>query len=419
MSSGFLDDFNDSMSNLNSVKDRIQRGVQMREEFTTNLKSKLSEIKSKLVQLIDLISNLKQTADDLQSKVNNNNSSIGEKERQIEALTQQVAQSQQERDEAIRKANEEKQSLQSQIEANQQKINTCEENLRIITDQKNALEAELQQKGVEADAAIKKLGDDNLTLLNQIADRQKKIESLEQQIIDKDKEIDRIKQEHDSAQGTANSNSQTLQTKIDELTTENKNLIERIVAATNAINSAVDALNTISASAENATTQGEVTELLQQIEETIENIARAIQGQRAAAPPGPSTTSSSQSRQTRLPPDTSITVQGTTMTLNQWIIEIKKKIQQVQSNDPRYAAKYQDALNRIINSSDSQDVANIINGISKNGSIYGGRRTKKNRKQKGGFTYKPTSTRRSISSNPTRSKRISRRTSRRVGKSSR
>jgi hypothetical protein len=63
--------------------------------------------------------------------------------------------------------------------------------------------------------------------------------------------------------------------------------------------------------------------------------------------------------------------------------------------------KYSTSLKDLSNITDINDVINILNknGIEfKNNKIMGGRTTRKNKKQSGGFTYKSSSKRKTISS---------------------
>lgn len=90
-------------------------------------------------------------------------------------------------------------------------------------------------------------------------------------------------------------------------------------------------------------------------------------------------------------------------------MKIKDKIKQVTKNNPDAVSKYTSVLNALNEAQTPENASSLINSIYKNGIIFGGRRTKKNKKQKGGFTYKPTSTRRSISSSQSPIRRFTKR----------
>jgi chromosome segregation ATPase len=336
---------------------------------------------------VDKIKTLKETADNLQSQVNSNNSSIGEKEKKIEELKQTIVQ----REAVIAQAEQDKQALQS-------KIDEFEQKLRDMTNEKDALNAELAQKNTLNAELVQK----EKELNDRIAAFETKIQELEKQLQDKDVEINQLKTNHASATGTSTTAIQELQVKINELTAQNQNLVQRIIQATDAINGAVNLLNAIAESEPNTKSQEDVTALLVQIEQMIEGISRAMQGKSSASPSG--------STPSVLPDNTPITVQGNTFALGVWILKIKDKINQVATSNPTSVGKYKAALDALLKATTDTDASYIINQISKNGNIFGGRRTKKNRKQKGGFTYKPTSRRRSISSTSTSTTRSSRRT---------
>jgi hypothetical protein len=96
--------------------------------------------------------------------------------------------------------------------------------------------------------------------------------------------------------------------------------------------------------------------------------------------------------------------------------QLGRKAEQVRRTNPNGDNKYQMALNKIATARTPEEVLGYLNGITIRGSpegiiVTGGRRTKKNKRQRGGFTYKTTSRRRSISSTA-KSSRRSRRTSR-------
>jgi chromosome segregation ATPase len=428
----FIQQFEASMAKLTQAKQNIQAGVEMRQQFTENLKSSLSRINQRLAELVSVIANLKRTTDQLQLTVNNNTNSIGEKERQIQELRQQVAQSQQERDAAIASATEEKRQLQSQIQLNQQKIDECENrlrqleaNLQTITDQKNALDAELRQKGDLSTThanEINRLTQESQQLSQQqqqefqqqqqaltakIAECENKIQEFEQRMREKDAEILRANQDHESTRNNSTTSSQNLQNQITQLTSDNENLVRRIIEATQAINEASDTLNAISNGVPNATTQTEVNDLLQQIERSLENIGRAIQGQ-------PQQASSGQQNSQPRPMDPNVEIELTDNNGNISNVRLGTILQMLSEKAAvggSQGQKYQDALNEIRNSPpiNVNYILHAKNIEYKNNKIMGGRKSRKNRKnrkQKGGFTYKTTYKRKSISSIPKHSSKI-------------
>ena len=101
--------------------------------------------------------------------------------------------------------------------------------------------------------------------------------------------------------------------------------------------------------------------------------------------------------QNRLQPDTPIAFKGQNLTLGLIISQLRKKPQTIRNTNA--PSKYALALRGVNDAQTPEQVLQALNssGVdAKNGSIYGGKKTKKIRKQKGGYTYKVNSKRRSI-----------------------
>jgi hypothetical protein len=228
---------------------------------------------------------------------------------------------------------------------------------------------------------------------------------------EKDAEILRANQDHESTRNNSTTSSQNLQNQITQLTSDNENLVRRIIEATQAINEASDTLNAISNGVPNATTQTEVNDLLQQIERSLENIGRAIQGQ-------PQQASSGQQNSQPRPMDPNVEIELTDNNGNISNVRLGTILQMLSEKAAvggSQGQKYQDALNEIRNSPpiNVNYILHAKNIEYKNNKIMGGRKSRKNRKnrkQKGGFTYKTTYKRKSISSIPKHSRKNSSKT---------
>jgi len=446
----FLDEFQLSMDKLNESRRKIQEGVNLNNQFTNILRDKLAEINSRLRDYAGQIQQLKETADNLKDQVDANTASIGDREKQMQELNQRVAQSQQDRDTAVANAEREKTELQNKIAEKQAEIDKDEqklldlteqlrqanENLQIMTNQKDALDNELRGKGdlaqqhadeinrltQEAQAVAQQreeqFKDVEDLYIQRIDSCEKKIQESEQKIADKDAEIGRVTQEHDTTKGNATNQANTLQAEIDRLNDQNANLTQRIIKATEAISEAADQLIEFSKNITNAQTESELNAMLTDIEKSLGLIGRAIQGQRAAAAP-----QRVNPTQSKLPDNIPIIVDDATsgqqvqMPLNAIKAQLLAKAQQQRRTNPNVDNKYQTAFDEINQATTPTEVTNFLRGITiKNTQrgleVSGGSKTKKNRKQKGGFTYKSSSTRRSISPTSKSSKRSSRRSSR-------
>lgn len=440
-SNEFITQFEESMQKLANVRKNVQASIQSKEEFTTSLKTSLSDVNSKLQELADKISALKKTADDLQKQVNTNNANIGEKNAQMQAIQQQIAELTQQRDAAIANANKEKQDMSAQISQQQQTINETEDKLRGVTDQlatitseRDSLKNELTSKGeTENQHAIElqKMSEENAAKLSEkqeeltqkISECDAKIQEYEQKIQENEAAVASAQQNVQNTTEQLNEQLAKLNQEKQELTDFNNELIEKIKTATGAISDAADDLVALFNAAPNATTQTEVNGILQQVNDSIQRISNALSGSGEQSP--------------KIDPGTNINIalsNGKTINLTYGDIlnRLKNKVDQSRNN-PRVSPKYRLAYNEIRNAKNSMEINDIIKKYEINfttDSIQGGRTTKKHRrqnkkirdtkkikhikqiKQRGGFTYKTTSKRRSISLLPKSSRHSSRRSSR-------
>jgi chromosome segregation ATPase len=418
----FIQKFDDSMRRLNHVKQGIQSSIQMKEQFTNNIKNSLTDINTRLTALVGEISRLKNHAQELEAQVNTNTASIGDKDRQYQELQAQIAQLQAQHEADVRTLNEQKDQLTQQINGLQEQINTCEQNLREVTQlrdqltsERDALRTELQGRGDQATQHAQQI--QQLTeqaqqreqeLTNRINACEARIGEFERQITEKDAEIARVNQEHQTTQGNAVNQSQDLQRQIEVLRQQNDQLSQRIVAATQAILEAADDLERISNGVPNATTQREVNDILEEIERSLQNISNVIQGQRAAAQVEQN---GNVQLNTEIPLVDLASGQTVNVTLQNILDQLRIKARNLKGSQ---GEKYRTALAEMGNIRNPEDVSPILRANTiefKNNKIMGGHRTKKNRKQKGGFTYKSISRRRSILSTP-KSKSSRRRSSR-------
>jgi DNA repair exonuclease SbcCD ATPase subunit len=193
-----------------------------------------------------------------------------------------------------------------------------------------------------------------------------------------------------------------LQGDIAALRDENTDLYNRIVAATQAIAEATNRLGELNDPA--TFNEAELDAKFQELEESIQRISNVIQagppqpgppqgGPPQAGPPQPGP-------QQRIPGNTRILYENVQFTFDSLSRQLETKAQQ----DPRPNNKYSQALQQLQGANDADDVVAILNanriGTTRNGGIKGGKKTKKIRKQKGGYTYKVNSKRRSITTSP-------------------
>lgn len=421
----FLIEFNNSMNKLQQVKRNIQAGIDFKTNFSNNLKNQLGTINDRMSILAGLIKELKQRADGYEQQINSNTSSIGQKENEVQQLKQQLQDITTQRDELLNQIS----SLQSIIDQKEQQLRELTEQLRQLNEQKTALENqvqalnnELQNKGDQQSAhaaEIQKLTEETQQQLKQqeeqlnakINELQAKIEDLERQLREKDLSVNQQHQELAKQKNDVEERIIQLENEINSLKQQNELLTNNLINATQAISEAADLLQNITNNVPNVETQKEVDELIRQIAEqiegSIENISRATQGQ---APRG---------KGSRQKPSSvnliDINSQSPVNIQYQDLLNMLK----IKANQFPSPNKYSQALSEIYKVNNEADITNILNnnGISiKSGKIMGGKRSKKRHgKQKGGFTYKTNSKRKSIttSSGTQKMHRSSRNSSRR------
>jgi exonuclease SbcC len=286
--SQFLNDFQNQMDRLTKIREQIQTSVQFKEKFTNDLKSRLVEINEKIVKLSVMINDLKTKASKLEDQVKTNTSSIGDKETELQKYKDLVSALTSEKAKLEQDAIQQQEENRRKIDELQAKINEYEANLRKLEEQKKISQLELgafvtgsNSKGDSEQAraeAIKSataefqtmLENKEKELIEKIANYDAKIRDLEQQIKDKDAELTKSQEVINTEIGQAQTSAQGLQQQIEALTEENKNLTDRIIAATKAINQANDQLENIVNTVPNAKTKEEVDALLNEITQKLE-----------------------------------------------------------------------------------------------------------------------------------------------------
>ena len=421
--SDFLNEFEEQMARLAKIRGAIEQSLQFKEQFTNDLKTKLANINQKLKELSTIIKTLKGRADDLEGQIGTNSGAINDKEQQLRELEQRIRDTEQQY-ESLRT------QLTNEIKTRQQTIDDCEEQLRKLTEenellknQVSALNEQMRTSGDDQKATaaqkIKEITENSQKQLDEQREQlTQQIDELQRKIEETNEEKQKIQDELTGHQGTSQDQLQLLQKQIDELKTENENLIFRLRAATESIKYATDKLEELMNSVPNAQTKQEVDALLNEIEATISDISSTAQGQ-----PIRGTGEKLGMGESKLPDDTIIpiydknTKTNVGMSFSALKDQLKTKSEQVFRNTNIKNNKYERALKEMESIQSPDEIGPILRnkGINiKDNNVMGGRKTKKNRKQKGGFIYKSNTRRKILSNNSRRSsKRSSRRSSRR------
>lgn len=343
--------------------------------------SERDTLKNELVSKGDLGEN---HANEIQNLSNQYNEQIKQRDEQLNLQ-------QQDNDGKIKQLDEQLRLVQ---EDNGVKIKQRDEQLRLQKEDNDEkiklLQDEIGKKDAELNQRIGDLG-------NNASQLQSQIEQLTKDSVDKQTRIEQ------------------LQGEITALQVENQDLIQRIITATQAIYESTNKLQELNNPA--SFNETELNAKFEELEDSIRQISSAIQGQPVA------NQNRVQKQVSKISGDTQISLldisdnQQKKLTINEVQQEIMRKANQIPQ--PNKYSITLDELRKIINTGDIQGIQSIqsildSNNITlKNSKIMGGK-TKKNKKgrklqktkkirkhkkQKGGFSYKQSSKRRSISTN--------------------
>ena len=423
----FLTDFINNMNKLKQMNQNVQKTVDDKKNFNITLTNRLKNINGLIQKLATDINNLKAKVDGLQGQVNTNSSAIGDKDKQITDLTQKMktleaekAALTQQLADLQNKTNAEKSDLQKRINDNEAKLRALIDQNAILDDRAKALDAELKSKGDlprQHAEQIKKQADgfkqelDKQRLANQaemdklnvkIKSCEAAIQNLQKQLQDKTNEAASNAQKVSTAQNQSQGQIAQLTAEKNKLMAENNGLIERIKEANAAIIQALINLQALTDSAPNVQNQKELEDLLGQIEASIRAINTAIQtGQSASV------------ASAAAPNRTEINVLDETGNPFTGIRKLQQQIAlsklQEKLNKERVPVRQQKLKNAIaFIQNNKTNPAEIERYLQKeafkfqkgnNEVTFGGKRTKKNKTQRGGFTYK-NSKRKSIRTSP-------------------
>ena len=411
----FLVDFENSINKLAEMNKNIQTTVQEKNTFNQKLYGRLQKINDLVKQLSGDINNLKAKVDDLQSQVNSNSTAVGDKDKQIADLNARINNLEAEKQQLINQITDAQNQINAAKTEMQQKIDEYETQVRSLTDenttlknQASALTAELNGKGdlqgqhaeqikTQTEEFQKQLEQQQLAnkdeidkLMIAIKEKEDQIVDLQNQLQIKSDEVANQVKNIDDVNNKAKSDIENLNKEIANLKAENDDLIKRIITATDAISEATENLRLLSETAPNPKSDKELDDLFNEIENSIKGISSAIQGN-----PSPSVNKKVQVNDTNGNPRD--------IMLQKALSQLQTKLQS--ELIPERATKIQTAIDFIKNNRANLDEISkylIQNGFqfaigNDNVTLSGGKkRTKKNRKQKGGFTYKKAMKRKSL-----------------------
>jgi|688.fasta_scaffold313268_2 chromosome segregation ATPase len=412
--SDFKTDFEAGLRKLGEINAAIDSNIRSKQEFSTQVISRLKDINQRIRGLADAITQLKTELTGLQEQVQINQSGISGKETEIIKLKEEIERLKQERDAAIAELEQLKKQYMADTQDFQKRIDDCEGQLRTLTDQLNSITAErdslkteLQSKGDLAsthagelqsltEQNTQKLLEKDEQLKLQQEDCAGKMKNLQDEIAAKDLEIARLRSVFENEYGNMRrqidelnrqnqelqQNIQQLQEQLRILQEENEDLKNRIISATMAIMEATNRLQELNDPS--TFDQAGLNTAFAEVEASIQDISNAIQGRGNAV---------IQERQSN--PNV-VNFQGVQLDVNDIIQQLKSKpTKNSFGNDTSYIK----ALRAIQSGTNPEQALADAKVPVKNGKIMGGKTKKrKHKKQRGGFTYKNNAKRRTFTS---------------------
>lgn len=456
--SDFLVKFQQSLDRLGQINEIVKVNSQNRQKFVQLVRGRLNIVNEKVKEINDKIRGLKDQLVVLQKEVTENNTGIQNRDANVNRLNAQID-----------RLNAEKLELQNQIQSLtqnaqilQQKIDECEAQIRDLTAKNQNLTQQIEELNLAASQTGEQGAAQAATIQRMTDEHASQIEKLKQEQL---AELDRLRQENEAKisqlqeivngcdKRISDANAQAmqigeqlnmltrerddarnqvvqLQQQISQLQDQNRNLIERIVSATQVINDAMDAIQGITNDPTQQQDIEELTKSFEDVENILQQISNVIQGQQGQG--NLQTAIVPQPQSQRIDSNTEVIIDnsGNTMKFMELLRGLRNKINQ-RPNDPNF--KYRLALEEISKNVDPENILQVLrkhNIDINNGVVVGGRKTKKIRKQHGGFIYTSSSpkTRRTsrtskssksgIFSNSNSSKRSSRSSKRNTDKSS-
>jgi chromosome segregation ATPase len=432
----FLQEFQGNMQRLSQINGIVQKNIQDRKDFSTYVIGKLGTINQSIVALAGKIKALKDLVDQLQTRVNTNSGDIQQKDQELDALRAQIQKLLADQDALKQQYETLQKKCRDDLAANQQQISDlsaqiqkCNADNAALQERVKTLEDELRNTGLEGTKnveALQKQAEEFKKIVDDLTtENNKKIAELNEIIQTKTAEnaqltdalrqaqenFQKQKEELDRLKANAQSGEEALQKTIANLSAENDGLIARLKDANTAIVNALTLLDQLSDETLNRENLQNVNTALQQIEKSLEEINRALQGQPSSAPVADAASSSAAGVMNRIQRSDVVRVMDTAGNeVDLLYRDIISKLTE-RANKVGISPKYGNALREIKATNNVSVIPDILrrNGVDvKNGQIFGGKKfknlkrtkkskkSKKSRKQKGGFLYKNNSKRKSL-----------------------
>ena len=419
----FIVEFNRELSRLDGIQAMIAKNISDKTAFTQSVSNELTRIRDRINALNAGVKTLTDTIADLQRQSGDNSSNIDRNTQEITRLTAALADITAERNRlneqlaaSAQAADQQRVALQTEIDTKEAQVRDIDlrlQNLNANLDATNArseqYKAEIEelkqsaaangnQAAVQHAEALEEQARKSQTdlaeqqqatavergsLVDQITQKEREIAEADNNIQEARENIMKLQQDLAERGAETQAEIGILNAAVEKLEGENRFLQDRIVAGTMAIKGAMDILEQLNVG--NVQNISDVKGLLDEIEGSIETIARAIQGQAPAPIQG----------QASVDFDIQIPGGAPPQPRSQVLIALRRQAQQIPGVSA-YSRAF-DALTAATTQAEAQLAVNTLNMDARQQWHGGKKRTRKHRKrsktQKGGFIYNKTSPR--------------------------
>jgi predicted nucleic acid-binding Zn-ribbon protein len=420
----FRADFDQQIAALDTeITNAVNTNNEGKREFSRVVIERLTAINERIRVLANDITQLKNKLTGLQNQVIGNNGEIENGNRRLQELEAKNAELINQRDSAVAELEMLRQEYESRLQELQRRIDECEANLRdlsgqrdALTTERDALRNELQGKGdlqathtgelqrltgeqeqqlriqqEECNKRLQEIESQLQTLRDEIATKDAEIARLNREAANMNTELERRIRELTSQNEENQKNIEGLQANVARLEGENAELIDRIRQATAAIRTAIARLREFNNPASFDTEARDLA--LNEIDQSIEVIRGLIQEQGAEQGAAVGTRPPPDSR--HIQPEQRFTViinnRNEKHTKPEILDLLRQKISKTLA--PQQTVILEDIFQRLQKENNPRRFAAILQTENPLRQI-GGKKSKtttkkirKNKKQKGGFTY--------------------------------
>jgi DNA repair exonuclease SbcCD ATPase subunit len=284
----FLNQFESSLQKVqNLVQERQQNTGQYTQqivEYVSGINGKLTVLKEQSDKIVDLVNNLKSQIQSCNEQVKNNQAEIDSLKQQNEVLSSNSGNAMQKLNAQMERLQQQINQLEQQLRESNGKLGEKEQQVTEMQNQITALQQEIVKNQNENTGSVELKKQKQMQLMQQMEELQKKYQevmdqnqALQNQIEEKDKEIASLQMEIKDIKEKTSQDIQSNNEQLANLQKQNEDLVQRIVKATEIINTAVNTIDEL----KDSKREENLEMLREKFDETtnmIQGISNALQG---------------------------------------------------------------------------------------------------------------------------------------------